>query len=131
MRLDPEILSEEQAAIKLAATGSGIQKALQIAGGFAIRGPFSAAVTTGVGHLLGSAGPYVLAGIGEAAKQGAASATEANVNALSALVRGGPSAAQKLQAIKTAKMLKNMKSYGGPAAGMVGYAAQPMLGNDQ
>ena len=126
-----QFTSEEQAAIKLAATGSGIQKALQIAGGFAIRGPFSAAVTTGVGHLLGSAGPYVLAGIGEAAKQGAASATEANVNALSALVRGGPSAAQKLQAIKTAKMLENMKSYGGPAAGMVGYAAQPVLGNDQ
>ena len=122
---------EEQTAIKLAAKGTNVQNALKFLGKFAIRGPVSAGVTSFLGQGLGPAGPYVLAGIGEAAKRGAVSGTQASVDALSALVRGGPSAAQKLQAIKTAKMLENMKSYGGPAAGMVGYAAQPVLGNDQ
>jgi len=122
---------EEQNAIKLAAKGSNIQSAMKMLGKLAIRGPISGAATTVLGHAFGPSGPYVLAGIGEAAKRGAASGTQASVDALSALVRGGPSAAQKLQAIKTAKMLENMKSYGGPAAGMVGYAAQPVLGNDQ
>jgi hypothetical protein len=122
---------QEQAAIKLAATGSGVQKALSIAGGLAVRGPISAAVTTGLGHVLGPYGPYVLAGVGEAAKQGAASSTEANVNALSALVRGGPGAAQKLQDIRTAKMLQMLKSYSAPAAGVIGYAAQPALAGNQ
>ena len=120
---------EEQTAIKLAAKGTNVQNALKFLGKFAIRGPVSAGVTSFLGQGLGPAGPYVLAGIGEAAKRGAASGTQASVDALSALVRGGPSATQKLQAIKTAKMLENMKSYGGPAAGMVGYAAQPVLGD--
>ena len=111
--------------------GSAGQGVLKLFSKLAVRGPVSGMATTVLGHAFGPAGPYVLAGIGEAAKRGAASATDANVNALSALVRGGPSAAQKLQAIKTAKMLENMKSYGGPVAGMVGYAAQPALGNGQ
>ena len=122
---------EEQNAIKLAAKGSGVQNAMKLLGKFAIRGPVSAGATTVIGHLLGPAGPYVLAGMGEAAKRGAASGTQANVEALSALVRGGPSATQRLQAIRTAKMLEALKSYGPAAGGAIGYAATPALANEQ
>ena len=122
---------KEQEAIKLAAMGSAGQNVLKLFSKLAVRGPVSGAATTVLGHAFGPAGPYVLAGIGEAAKRGAASATDANVNALSALVRGGPGAAQKLQDIRTAKMLQMLKSYSAPAAGVIGYAAQPALAGNQ
>lgn len=112
---------EEQTAIKLAAKGTNVQNALKFLGKFAVRGPVSAGVTSFLGQALGPAGPYVLAGIGEAAKRGAASGTEANVNALSALVRGGPSAAQNLQALKTARALQSMRRY---APAVVGSATR-------
>lgn len=113
---------EEQTAIKLAAKGTNVQNALKFLGKFAVRGPVSAGVTSFLGQALGPAGPYVLAGIGEAAKRGAASGTEANVNALSALIRGGPSAAQNLQALKTARALESMRRY---APAVVGSATRP------
>lgn len=122
---------EEQNAIKLAAKGTAVQGALKLLGKMAIRGPVSAGATTVLGHLIGPAGPYMLAGIGEAAKQGAASGTEANVQALSALVRGGPEAVQKLKAARTAALLNQLKSYSAPAAGIAGYAAQPALASGQ
>lgn len=114
---------EEQTAIKLAAKGTNVQNALKFLGKvFAIRGPVSAGVTSFLGQGLGPAGPYVLAGIGEAAKRGAASGTQASVDALSALVRGGPSATQKLQALKTAKALEGMRRY---APAVVGSMTRP------
>jgi len=122
---------EEQGAIKLAAKGSNVQNAMKLLGKFAIRGPVSAGATTVLGHLMGPAGPYVLAGMGEAAKRGAASGTQANVEALSALVRGGPSSAQKLQAMRTAKMLEALKAYGPAAGGAIGYAATPALAAEE
>lgn len=122
---------EEQGAIKLAAKGSNVQNAMKMLGKFAIRGPVSAGATTVLGHLMGPAGPYVLAGMGEAAKRGAASGTQANVEALSALVRGGPSAAQKLQVARTAKMLQALKSYGPALGGAIGYASTPALANEE
>ena len=108
---------EEQTAIKLAAKGTNVQNALKFLGKFAVRGPVSAGVTSFLGQGLGPAGPYVLAGIGEAAKRGAASGTQASVDALSALVRGGPSAAQNLQALKTARALESMRRYAPAVAG--------------
>jgi hypothetical protein len=108
---------EEQTAIKLAAKGTNVQNALKFLGKFAVRGPVSAGVTSFLGQGLGPAGPYVLAGIGEAAKRGAASSTQANVDALSAFVRGGPSAAQNLQALKTARALESMRRYAPAVAG--------------
>jgi hypothetical protein len=108
---------EEQTAIKLAAKGTNVQNALKFLGKFAVRGPVSAGVTSFLGQALGPAGPYVLAGIGEAAKRGAASSTQANVDALSALVRGGPSAAQNLQALKTARALESVRRYAPAVAG--------------
>lgn len=108
---------EEQTAIKLAAKGTNVQNALKFLGKFAVRGPISAGVTSFLGQGLGPAGPYVLAGIGEAAKRGAASGTQASVDALSALVRGGPSGAQNLQALKTARALESMRRYAPAVAG--------------
>lgn len=116
---------DEQAAIKLAATGSAVQGALKFLGKAAIRGPVSASATTFLGSFLGPYGPMLLAGAGEAAKRGAASGVEANVDNLAALVRGGPSSVQKLAELRRLKMIEGLKRYGPAASGVLGYSAEP------
>lgn len=123
---------DEQRAIVGIATGSKGHSVLNFLSRFSVRGPISAAVTTGLGHLaLGPLGPYILSAAAEAARHGAAASTETSVNALNALVRGGPGAAQKLQAIRASQLANKLKTYVAPTAGTLGYAAQPVIETEQ
>ncbi len=113
---------DEQDAIRLVAKGGPMQNVLRGLGKMAIRGPVSAGATTVIGHLMGPAGPYMLAAAGEAAKAGSASATENNVSALAALVRGGPEAVAKLSTAKRKALINSLQNFA-PAA----LAATPPL----
>ncbi len=64
----------------------------------------------------------MLAGAAEAAKAGSASATESNISALAALVRGGPEAAAKLSTAKRKALINSLQNFA-PAA----LAATPPL----
>lgn len=108
---------QEQDAIKYVAQGGPVQNAARRLGSLAIRGPVSGAATSVLGHMLGPAGPYMLAGAAEAAKAGSAGMTEANVQALQALVRGGPEAQQALSMNNRRALAKALAKYGPAAIG--------------
>lgn len=107
----------EQDAIKYVAQGGPVQNAARRLGSLAVRGPVSGAATSVLGHMLGPAGPYMLAGAAEAAKAGSAGMTEANVQALQALVRGGPEAQEALAMNNRKALAKALTKYSPAAIG--------------
>jgi len=111
-KLMAKFTPEEQNAIKAVGQGGPMGNALRFLGKFAARGPVSAGISTSIGHMFGGpVGAAAMLGVGEAAKRGATTATENTANALSALVRGGPDAAQQLAISRRAALASGLKKY--------------------
>lgn len=115
---------EEQDAIINVAKGGTMTNVLRNIGKFAVRGPVSGFATHAVGSVLGPIGPYVLAGAAEAAKAGGASGTEASINQLNALVRGGPESLERLKDLKKNLLIQGLKNYAPASLGAAGLMVQ-------
>jgi hypothetical protein len=109
---------DEQTAIRQVSAGGPVASIFRAVGKYAPSGPVSSAISTGLGHAIGGPiGAVALPAIGALAKAGATASTLDNVDALSALVRGGPEAQAMLQKIKAAKLAATLQNYLPAAAG--------------